>query len=170
MTEWSINSSAISVLDIVEGTSVDGVGLRTSIYVAGCENGCVGCHNPQSWNIHNGVPMSVDELYDRVREADMNVTFTGGDPMLQADKLLPLARRIKQDLNKTIWCYTGYIFETLLLRPSTREFLAYIDVLVDGPFILSQRDISLHFRGSSNQRIIDVPRSLSDDTTILLHY
>lgn len=170
MTEWSINSSAISVLDIVEGTSVDGVGLRTSIYVAGCENGCEGCHNPQSWNIHNGVPMSVDELYNRVREADMNVTFTGGDPMLQADKLLPLARRIKQDLNKTIWCYTGYIFETLLLSPSIREFLAYIDVLVDGPFILSQRDISLHFRGSGNQRIIDVPRSLSVDTTILLHY
>lgn len=73
----------LSVLDIVEGTSVDGVGLRTSIYFAGCENACEGCHNPQSWNMANGKKYSVDTLYDIVREVDMNVTFSGGDPMLR---------------------------------------------------------------------------------------
>lgn len=156
----------LSVLDIIEGTSVDGVGLRTSIYFAGCENGCVGCHNPQSWDMDNGVRYSVEYLYERVRSADMPVTFSGGDPMLQAASLLPLARRIKEEAHKNIWCYTGYRFESLLEMPVTRELLAYVDVLVDGPFILAERDLSLHFRGSRNQRLIDVPRSLKEAHTI----
>ena len=160
----------ISVLDIVEGTSVDGVGLRTSIYVAGCENRCEGCHNPQSWDMANGTLRTVDELFALIQEADMNVTFTGGDPMLQAEPLTLLARRIKQETDKTVWCYTGYFFEQLLARPAQRELLSYIDVLVDNPFILEQRDISLHFRGSRNQRIIDVPRSLQENRTIVLDF
>ena len=94
------------------------------------------------------------------------VTFSGGDPMLQAASLLPLARRIKEEAHKNIWCYTGYRFESLLERPVTRELLAYVDVLVDGPFILAERDLSLHFRGSRNQRLIDVPRSLKEAHTI----
>ena len=152
----------ISVLDVVEGTSVDGVGLRTSIYVAGCENRCEGCHNPQSWDMRNGTMRTVDELFDLIREADMNVTFSGGDPMLQAEPLTALAARIKTETDKTIWCYTGYFFESLMMQPVSRKFLSYIDVLVDSPFILAQRDISLRFRGSRNQRIIDVPRSLRE--------
>lgn len=159
-------SPTLSVLDIVEGTSVDGVGLRTSIYFAGCENGCAGCHNPQSWNMDNGMKYSADALYERVCAADMPVTFSGGDPMLQAAALLPLARRIKEEAHKNIWCYTGYCFETLLGRKAARELLSYVDVLVDGPFILAERDLSLRFRGSRNQRLIDVQRSLSENRTI----
>ena len=159
-------SSTLSVLDIVEGTSVDGVGLRTSIYLAGCENGCAGCHNPQSWDIRNGTPYSVDNLFDIVCQADMNVTFSGGDPLLQASALTPLARRIKEEARKTIWCYTGYCFEALLNRGPARELLAYVDVLVDGPFILAERDLSLRFRGSRNQRLIDVPSSLREGRVI----
>ena len=119
MTGSCINNREpeLSVLDIVEGTSVDGVGLRTSIYFAGCENACKGCHNPQSWNMANGKKYSVDTLYDIVRGADMNVTFSGGDPMLQAGALCALARRIKEECGKTIWCYTGYLFENLLTVP-----------------------------------------------------
>ena len=105
-------------------------------------------------------------LYDIVRGADMNVTFSGGDPMLQAGALCALARRIKEECGKTIWCYTGYLFENLLTRPDTRELLAYIDVLVDGPFILAERDLSLRFRGSRNQRLIDVRRSISGKQTV----
>ena len=161
MTGSCINNREpeLSVLDIVEGTSVDGVGLRTSIYFEGC-------HNPQSWNMANGKKYSVDTLYDIVRGADMNVTFSGGDPMLQAGALCALARRIKEECGKTIWCYTGYLFENLLTRPDTRELLAYIDVLVDGPFILAERDLSLRFRGSRNQRLIDVRRSISGKQTV----
>ena len=86
--------------------------------------------------------------------------------MFQPEGFTELARAIKENSDKSIWCYTGYRFESLLERPVTRELLAYVDVLVDGPFILAERDLSLHFRGSRNQRLIDVPRSLKEAHTI----
>ncbi|MBR5891727.1 MAG: anaerobic ribonucleoside-triphosphate reductase activating protein [Bacteroidaceae bacterium] len=158
MTASSTNS--IRILDIKYGTSVDGVGLRTSLYCAGCENHCVGCHNPQSWDEEGGEPVSVDVLFDEIVDADMNVTFTGGDPMLHPEGFIELARMIKQKTDKTIWCYTGYRFEDLLLHPMRRALVELCDVVVDGRYIEAERDLSLRFRGSRNQRIIDVPRSL----------
>ena len=158
MTELSTNS--IRILDIKYGTSVDGVGLRTSLYCAGCENHCVGCHNPQSWDEEGGEAVSVDVLFDEIVDADMNVTFTGGDPMLHPEGFIELARMIKQKTDKTIWCYTGYRFEDLLLHPMRRALVELCDVVVDGRYIEAERDLSLRFRGSRNQRIIDVPRSL----------
>ena len=165
MTELSTNS--IRVLDIKYGTSVDGVGLRTSIYCAGCENACPGCHNPQSWNEQGGDPISVDELFKRVVEADMNVTFTGGDPMLHPEGFTTLAQMIKTRTDKTIWCYTGYCFEELIKSPARRALLELCDVLVDGRFVMAERDLSLRFCGSRNQRIIAVPQSLAADKVIL---
>ena len=152
----------IRVLDIVEDTTVDGPGFRTSIYCAGCPHHCPGCHNPQSWPEDGGTEMSVEDVM-QVIEADpfANVTFSGGDPMHQAEGFTALARAIKERTRKTIWCYTGYTYEQLLHMPAQRALLQYIDVLVDGPFIAAQRDTSLLFRGSANQRIIDVPHSLS---------
>ena len=96
----------------------------------------------------------------------MNVTLSGGDSLFLAGALFVLARRIKEECGKTIWCYTGYLFENLLTRLDTRELLAYVDVLVDGPFILAERDLSLRFRGSRNQRLIDVRRSISEKQTV----
>lgn len=165
MTELSINN--IRVLDIKYGTSVDGVGLRTSIYCAGCENHCVGCHNPQSWDENGGEPILVEELFDRVVDADMNVTFTGGDPMFYPEGFIKLAKMIKERTNKTIWCYTGYRFEDLLQHPVRRQLVELCDVIVDGKFVEKERDLSLHFRGSRNQRIIDVPKSLQGDVILL---
>lgn len=165
MTELSINN--IRVLDIKYGTSVDGVGLRTSIYCAGCENHCVGCHNPQSWDENGGEPILVEELFDRVVDADMNVTFTGGDPMFHPEGFIKLAKMIKERTNKTIWCYTGYRFEELLQHPVRRQLVELCDVIVDGKFVEKERDLSLHFRGSRNQRIIDVPKSLQGDVILL---
>lgn len=165
MTELSINN--IRVLDIKCGTSVDGVGLRTSIYCAGCENHCVGCHNPQSWDENGGEPILVEELFDRVVDADMNVTFTGGDPMFHPEGFIKLAKMIKERTNKTIWCYTGYRFEDLLQHPVRRQLVELCDVIVDGKFVEKERDLSLHFRGSRNQRIIDVPKSLQGDVILL---
>ncbi len=165
MTESSINN--IRILDIKYGTSVDGIGLRTSLYCAGCENQCPGCHNPQSWDDQGGEEMSVEELFRLIVDADMNVTFTGGDPMFHPEGFTKLARLIKTHTNKNIWCYTGYRFEDILLHPSRKALLELCDVLVDGPFILSEKDLTLTFRGSRNQRIIDVQASLSAQKVIL---
>ena len=158
MTESSTNS--IRVLDIKYGTSVDGIGLRTSIYCAGCQNHCPGCHNPQSWDENGGEPISIDVLFKNIVDADMNVTFTGGDPMLHPEGFIELAQMIKNNTNKNIWCYTGYSFEDLLQHPVRRKLVELCDVIVDGPYVESERDLSLHFRGSRNQRVIDVQKSL----------
>lgn len=165
MTASSTNS--IRILSIKYGTSVDGIGLRTSLYCAGCENRCFGCHNPQSWDEKGGEEISVDELYNRIVEADMNVTFTGGDPMLHPEGFIVLASLIKHHTYKTIWCYTGYRFEELLSHPIRRQLVELCDVIVDGRYIEAERDLSLHFRGSRNQRIIDVKASLNSGDVVL---
>ena len=157
----------IRVLDIIEDTMVDGPGFRTSIYCAGCRHHCPGCHNPQSWAFDQGHEMSVDDLM-KIIEADpyANVTFSGGDPMFQATGFAELAREIHKRTNKDIWCYTGFTYESLITQEQ-RELLEQIDVLVDGPFIEKLRDPDLLFRGSSNQRLIDVQASLYTGQVVL---
>ena len=166
MKEWSTIS--IHLLDIRYGTSVDGIGLRTSLYCAGCEHHCVGCHNPQSWDEYGGEAVDIETLFHLIIEADMNVTFTGGDPMLHPEGFTQLARLIKSKTDKSIWCYTGYRFEQLLVHPTQRALVELCDVIVDGPYIESQRDLSLPFRGSRNQRLIDVAPSLQSGTICLI--
>ena len=166
MTASSTNNS-IRILSIKYGTSVDGIGLRTSLYCAGCENHCPGCHNPQSGDENGGEAISVDELYTRIVDADMNVTFTGGDPMFHPEGFIALARLLKRNTDKTIWCYTGYRFEDLLAHPIRRQLVELCDVIVDGRYIEPERDLSLHFRGSRNQRIIDVTASLAGDVVLV---
>ena len=166
MTELSINNT-IRILDIKYGTSVDGIGLRTSLYCAGCQNHCHGCHNPQSWDENGGEPIRVDELFKQIVDADMNVTFTGGDPMLHPEGFIELAQMIKNNTDKNIWCYTGYNFEDLLQHPIRRKLVELCDVIVDGRFVESERDLSLHFRGSRNQRVIDVQKSLQGEICCL---
>ena len=150
----------IRVLNIIEDTMVDGPGFRTAIYCAGCSHQCPGCHNPQSWRFDQGREMGTEELM-RIIEADpyANVTFTGGDPMYQAEGFAELAEAVHQRTRKDIWCYTGFVYESLI-SDDQRRLLEHIDVLVDGPYIQSLRDPDLLFRGSSNQRIIDVQASL----------
>lgn len=151
-----MHNDTLRVIDIIEGTSVDGPGLRTSIYFAGCEHHCPACHNPQTWDFNAGSNMPIDELIEIVIEADFNVTFTGGDPVYQARQLTKLAKRIT-DSGKTIWLYTGFTIEQLARMAEARELLQYVEAVVDGPFVESLRDTDLAFRGSSNQRIIREP-------------
>ena len=157
----------IRVLDIIEDTMVDGPGFRTSIYCAGCRHACKGCHNPQSWDFKGGREMTTEELM-RIIVADpyANVTFSDGDTMYQCDGFAELARVIHAQTNKDIWCYTGFTYEQLITR-AQRELLYELDVLVDGPFIESLRDTDLLFRGSSNQRLIDVQKSLYAGEVVL---
>lgn len=142
----------------------DGPGLRTSIYCAGCDHHCPGCHNPQSWDRNGGHEATVDELLEIIKADEFsNVTFTGGDPLYQVEAFTELAKRIKEETSKTIWCYTGFTYEEILANERLSAILPYIDVLVDGPFILKLRDPELLFRGSSNQRIIYLHEDPSED-------
>lgn len=159
----------ISILDIVEDTTVDGPGFRTTIYCAGCPNHCPGCHNPQSWDIANGREVEVEEILEVIlADPFADVTFSGGDPMFQPQGFAALARAIKERSCKNIWCYTGYLFEQLIENPTQRELLELVDVLVDGRFVEALMDDQLHFRGSSNQRIIDVPASLEKGEVVVM--
>ena len=161
-------ATTLSILKIVEDTTVDGPGFRTSVYCAGCPNHCAGCHNPQSWDIANGKALDIEEIMSVIERAPFSdVTFSGGDPMFQPEGFASLARLIKERTEKNIWCYTGFLFENILKNEKQRALLELVDVLVDGPFINELKDESLLFRGSSNQRLIDVKRSLSEDKIVL---
>ena len=163
-----MTDTKISILRVVEDTTVHGPGFRTSIYAAGCPNNCPGCHNPESWDINAGTPTSITEILDIIlADPFADVTFSGGDPMFQPEGFAELARAIRAASSKSIWCYTGFTFEQILANPRQKALLSQIDVLVDGPFIQSLRDESLLFRGSSNQRIINVRRTLESGTIIL---
>lgn len=154
-------TNKISVLKIVEDTTVDGSGFRTSIYAAGCEHGCKGCHNPESWEISNGKWMDIDEILKIIESNFLaQVSFSGGDPLFQPEAFTELARRIKLETQKNIWCYTGFTFQKILRNPKLSAILPYIDVLVDGQFIEKKKVANLPFVGSSNQRIINVKESL----------
>lgn len=158
----------ISVIKIVEDTTVDGPGFRTTVYAAGCPNACPGCHNPQSWNIGAGHMMSTEDIMEVIRADEFaDVTFSGGDPMFQPEGFADLAKAIKNETGKNIWCYTGYKFENLQRNRRQAELLQWIDVLVDGPYIESQRDRDALFRSSRNQRLIDVQASLRDAKVVL---
>ncbi len=147
----------LSILNVIHDTTVDGPGFRTAIYAAGCTHRCPGCHNPQSWNIENGTPHTIEQLLEIIKEDEFaNVTFTGGDPLFQVEGFTELAQRIKAETNKNIWCYTGFLYEDILKSDRLSQILPFIDVLVDGKYIEALRSEELRFRGSSNQRIINV--------------
>ena len=163
-----MQNDKIAILDIIEQTMADGPGLRISIYCAGCPHHCKGCHNPNSWDIGNGRIVSVDELMKVILADEFsNVTFTGGDPLFQVEAFTSLAKRIKAETKKTIWCWTGYLYEDILEDKRLSMILPYIDVLVDGPFIESQKDTTLYFRGSSNQRVIYLKELIEGTVPIL---
>ena len=157
----------LRVLHIVEGTSVDGPGLRTSIYLAGCNHRCPGCHNPDSWNPQGGEERSLDELMQVIAYNEAPVTLSGGDPLQQPEDTRALIHRIKRELGYNVWCFTGYTWEEIVANPELLDVVRELDVLVDGPFVQDERDISLRFRGSRNQRLIDVQRTLSTGTLTL---
>lgn len=156
--------ATINVAGIVEDSIVDGPGLRTAIFAQGCPHRCPGCHNPESHAFGAGTDMTVREVFWRVKKNPLTrgVTFSGGEPFSQAGPFAELAQMLKAN-GYEVASYTGYSFEELL-ESGTREqkaLLSAIDILVDGPFLLERRSLELRFRGSDNQRILDVPQSLA---------
>jgi len=162
--------SRLMVADYQPFVMTDGEGIRCSLYVSGCPFRCQGCWNESIWSFMAGTPYT-RELEDRIlsdlaRPSVQGMTFLGGEPMLNTPVLVPLARRIREEFAGTrdIWCWTGYTWEELARpgeTPDKTELVSMVDVLVDGRFVESMRDPLLQFRGSANQRVLDVPASLS---------
>lgn len=153
----------MNLAGIIGDSIVDGPGIRTTVFVQGCCHHCPGCHNPQSWAFGKGTDWTVEQVYERVISNPLcrGVTFSGGEPFCQPRPLAALARRLKAG-GYEVAAYSGYTFEQLLAgTPEQRTLLGELDVLVDGPFILERRNLDLRFRGSANQRILDVPESLA---------
>lgn len=155
------------IMKIDTDSTDNGNGIRTVIYVSGCTHYCEGCHNPSSWNANNGREYSISELIDIIEENSISdVTISGGDSLtFQYEDTLMLVKEIKAKTDKNIWLYTGFVYEEL--PEYKKEILPYLDVIIDGQFELVKKDLRIMFRGSSNQRIIDVQRSIKDGTTIL---
>ncbi len=149
----------------------NGTGVRVSLFVSGCRHHCKECFNAETWDFNYGKPYTVETekllLEQLAPDYIAGLTLLGGDPTEPENQraLLPLLQRMRKELpGKTVWAYSGYLYEDFLpggraYCEVTEEYLGLIDILVDGPFILEQKDISLLFRGSANQRIIDVPKS-----------
>ena len=152
----------------------NGLGVRTVLWVSGCNIHCRNCHNPQTWDFNSGIPFTEDTmqeiLYDLSKPYIKGLTLSGGHPLdpHNAPKVLEIVKRVKMVFpNKDIWIYSGYEWENIIKDETLREILKYTDVLVDGEYVDELRDISLAFRGSSNQRIICVQKSLAESKVIL---
>lgn len=170
-----MNYATIKPVDIANGE-----GVRVSLFVSGCRHGCKNCFNPQAWSFDYGQPFNqqiIDKLLESLKPDFISgLTLLGGEPFEPENQqaLLELVKQVKQTYpNKNIWCFTGFLLDYELLgisrasTPYTRELLGYIDVLVDGRFVEELKDISLRFRGSRNQRIIDVQKTLQTEKIVL---
>lgn len=163
-------SPSIDLAGIVPESITDGPGLRLTIFCQGCPHHCEGCHNPETWDFAGGTSTPVDAIFQQVKANPLlrGVTFSGGEPFSQAGAFAALARLLK-DAGYEIAVYSGYTFEELYkdTRPEIWELLSLCHILVDGPFVLAQRDITLPFRGSANQRILDLPASMAAGHAVL---
>ena len=154
----------IFMAGIAGDSIVDGPGIRTAFFSQGCPHRCEGCQNPETWDFDGGTPMETEALADiaRANPLSRGVTFSGGEPFAQAEGFAELAELLKAD-GYEIASYTGYTFEHLRDHgtKAQKRLLSLLDVLVDGPFVLAERSLDLAYRGSRNQRILDVPKSLA---------
>ena len=151
---------------------VDGPGLRFTVFFQGCPHHCPGCHNPETWPFEGGTPFTPEQLIQMAKKNPLcrGITLSGGEPFAQAAACAALAREAHRK-GLTVWTYSGYLFEHLRDSgdPDWTALLAETDVLVDGPFVQAEKSYDLHFRGSRNQRLIDVPASLAQGKAVLWH-
>ena len=153
--------------------SANGPGVRVVLWMAGCNHHCPFCHNPETWDPSVGQPFTEPSMSELLNDLDKpfieGLTISGGDPLFPAnrDTVLSIVKKCKEKLpEKNIWLWTGYLWEEI----KNLELLKYVDVLVDGPFLISEKDMRLPYSGSRNQRVIDVQRSLHEGTISLLNY
>lgn len=158
----------IRIAGIVPESIVDGPGFRYTVFTQGCFHDCPGCHNPDTHDPNGGREMSVAQIVAQMGKNQLidGLTLSGGEPFLQVEPCLELAKAAHA-LGLNVWAYSGYTFEELVADSEKSRLLAECDVLVDGPFILAQRTLEKRFRGSKNQRVIDVKRSIAQGEIVL---
>lgn len=174
MEERKLNYADIKHVDIANGE-----GVRVSLFVSGCTHHCKECFNPETWDFNYGKPFTdteIEQIMEYLKPSHISgLTLLGGEPLEHQNQkgLLPLLRKVKEAYpEKDIWCYTGYDFEQDIKGrmfdkwEETKEFMSYIDILVDGEFKIEQKQLGLRFRGSSNQRVIRVQESLKEGTLV----
>lgn len=164
----------IRLAGIIRESIVDGPGIRFTVFCQGCPHGCPGCHNPESHDFDGGKDCSIDRLLEEIDKDPLlaGVTFSGGEPFCQPEGFLELAKGVKErGLNIT--SFSGYTFQQLTdmsaENDAVRDLLDMTDILVDGPYIKAQRDLTLQFRGSSNQRVIDMNRTRAEGHVVIWH-
>ena len=148
---------------------VDGEGIRTVIWTQGCPHHCPGCHNASTWDFNEGALIDVKDVIEELKtiKNQDGITLSGGDPVCQSDACYEISKAA-HEMGLNVWCYTGYTYEMMLTNPKMRRLLVQIDVLVDGKFIQEEKSYDIYFRGSRNQRIIDVPKSLKEEKVVLV--
>lgn len=160
----------LKIAGLVGDSIVDGPGIRMTVFCQGCPHHCEGCHNPESWAFEGGQEMSVRDVLEAVKRNPLcrGVTLSGGEPFCQAEELSHLAALLKAE-GYEVASYTGYTWEELRSGevPFAQELLSQLDILVDGRFVLAERTLELRFRGSKNQRVLDVPASLATGNPVL---
>lgn len=142
------------VARIIESTSVDGPGLRNSLYVSGCPLRCSDCHNREFWELHSGIAMTIEEVYEALTRDFFPISILGGEPLMQYPAILRLCRKIRKTTGKSIWLWSGYALREIQTRYP--DILQCIDALVDGPFIKDLARPNLKLRGSTNQRVYSI--------------
>lgn len=165
------NTQSIRISGITPESIVDGEGIRYVVFTQGCPHHCPGCHNPSTHSFDGGKLISLLDIIKDIREnAEYidGITLSGGEPFCQPYQCSIIAREA-QKLGLSVWCYTGYSFEDLYEKKDALALLKFVDVLVDGPFIIEERSLDLDFRGSRNQRLIDVHKSSEKAVTTLDH-
>ena len=157
--------------NVTKADMLNGEGLRVVLWVSGCSHKCPGCQNAITWNPDDGVEFDDDTIKEIYHELDQDwcsgLTLSGGDPVCQSDACYEIAKAA-HEMGLNVWCYSGFTFEKMLLNPKHRRLLDQIDVLVDGKYVEEERSLNLYFRGSRNQRIIDVQESLKEGRVVLI--
>ena len=148
---------------------VDGEGVRTVVWTQGCPHHCPGCHNASTWDFNDGALIDVEDVITELKKIKNQdgITLSGGDPVCQAEACYEISKAA-HSMGLNVWCYTGFTYEQMLLNPKARKLLEQIDVLVDGKFVQEEKSYDIYFRGSRNQRIIDVPKSLETEQVVLV--
>jgi anaerobic ribonucleoside-triphosphate reductase activating protein len=165
-------STYLRIAGIEKESIVDGPGIRLTVFSQGCKHHCLGCHNPQTHSFEGGQLIDIEDILDMIKKNPLldGITFSGGDPFEQAKSFAVLGEKVKA-MGLNIMTYTGYTYEEILkymdTRPGWKELLYVTDILVDGPFDINRKSMMLKFKGSSNQRIIDVKESLKNNEVVI---
>ncbi len=161
----------LKIAGVVKESIVDGPGIRYTVFTQGCPHHCPGCHNPQTWAFEGGQSTTAQALFEDFQKDPIlkGITFSGGEPFCQPEPLTELAKLVHQ-AGKDVVVFTGWIYEQLVEKndPAVNGLLAEIDLLIDGPFIMEQRNLELRFRGSENQRLIDMKKTRQEGHIVLL--